>query len=113
MTEALGTDLAFMNRGGIRDTLPEGTILARHVWNMMPFDNRIVIGRFHGSELPPSITAGRSIDPNREYTLAVSDFVGTNQRTELGTTGLVFPQHLDLLHRDLVIDWIRAKKVLE
>ncbi len=113
MTEELGTDLAFMNRGGIRDTLLEGTILARHVWNIMPFDNRIVIGRFRGSELPSSITAGRSIDPNREYTLAVSDFIGTNQRTELGTTGLVFPQHLDRLHRDLLIDWIRTKKVLE
>ena len=58
MREELGTDLAFWNLGGIRDTLPAGTILARHVWNILPFDNRFVIGRFRGRELPPWITAG-------------------------------------------------------
>ena len=70
IAEELGTDLAFCNLGGVRDTLPKGTILARHVWNIMPFDNRLMIGRFKGSQLPPSITFGRSIDPDQEYTLA-------------------------------------------
>ena len=113
MTEELGTDLAFVNMGGIRDTLPAGTILARHVWNIMPFDNLLVVGRFRGNELPASITDGKAIDPNREYTLAVSDFVATNQQAELGMSGLRFPQEINLLHRDLLINWIRKKKVLE
>ena len=113
MREELGTDLAFWNLGGIRDTLPPGTILARHVWNILPFDNRFVIGRFLGSELPPWITAGRSIDPTREYTLAVSDFVATNQRAEMGATGLQFPQQTNRIDRDVLIDWIKKKKVLE
>jgi 2',3'-cyclic-nucleotide 2'-phosphodiesterase (5'-nucleotidase family) len=113
MAEELGTDLAFWNLGGIRDTLPAGTILARQVWNILPFDNRFVIGTFQGSQLPASITAGRSLDPNREYTLAVSDFVAINQQAEMGAAGLEFPQPTNRVDRDLVIDWIRKRKVLE
>jgi 5'-nucleotidase / UDP-sugar diphosphatase len=113
MREELGTDLAFWNLGGIRDTLPPRTILARHVWNILPFDNRFVIGRFRGRELPAVVTAGRAIDPNREYTLAVSDFVATNQRAEMGTAGLEFPQQTNRVDRDVVMEWIKKKKVLE
>jgi 2',3'-cyclic-nucleotide 2'-phosphodiesterase (5'-nucleotidase family) len=113
MAEELGTDLAFWNIGGIRDTLPAGTIMARSIWNILPFDNRFMIGRFRGSQLPPSITAGREIDPDREYTLAVSDFVATNQRAEMGAAGLEFPQQTNRVDRDVIMDWIRKKKVLE
>ena len=113
MAEELGTDLAFWNLGGVRDTLPAGTILARQVWNIMPFDNRLLIGRFKGSQLPSSVTLGRSIDPDREYTLAVSDFVATNQQAEMGVSGLQFPEQTNRVDRDVVMDWIRKKKVLE
>ncbi len=111
--EELGTDLAFVNLGGIRDSLPAGTILARHIWNIMPFDNRLVVGRFRGSELPLAVTLGVPIDPNRQYTLAVSDFVATNQRAELGASGLRFPRRINRLHRDVLIDWVRKRRALE
>lgn len=113
MAEELGTDLAFWNLGGVRDILPKGTILARHIWNIMPFDNRLLIGRFKGSQLPSSITSGRAIDPDREYTLAVSDFVATNQQAEMGASGLQFLQQTNRVDRDVLMDWIRKKKVLE
>ena len=113
MAEEMGTDLAFIQVGGIRDSLPQGTILARHVWNIIPFDNKMVAGTFQGRELPPAVTSGRSLDPNREYTLAVSDFVASAQRAELGVTGLKFSRRTNRLQRDLLIDWIKKKKVLE
>ena len=113
MAEEMGTDLAFIQVGGIRDSLPQGTILARHVWNIIPFDNKMVAGTFQGRELPLAVTSGRSIDPNREYTLAVSDFVAAAQRAELGVTGLKFSKRTNRLQRDLLIDWIKKKKVLE
>ena len=56
MLEAMKADLAFMNEGGVRDFLPQGRLLARHVWNIMPFDNKLVMGRFAGSQLPPAVT---------------------------------------------------------
>jgi 2',3'-cyclic-nucleotide 2'-phosphodiesterase (5'-nucleotidase family) len=110
--EELGVDLAFVNRGGVRDVIPQGPLLARHIWNVMPFDNRMLTGRFLGSQLPAALREGRVIDPAREYTFAVPDFVALNQSSNLGASGLEFRQSGPLL-RDLLIDWVKKKKVLE
>ena len=112
IVEELGVDLAFVNRGGVRDVIPQGQLLARHIWNVMPFDNRMVTGRFPGSQLPAAAREGRAIDPAREYTFAVPDFVAFNQSSNFGVNGLEFPQAGPLL-RDLLIDWVKKKKVLE
>ncbi|HWQ55568.1 MAG TPA: bifunctional UDP-sugar hydrolase/5'-nucleotidase [Bryobacteraceae bacterium] len=114
MCERTGADFAFMNAGGVRDVLPRGRVMARHVWNIMPFDNKVVIGKFKGSRLPETVTAGKTVDPDREYVLATSDFSAANQssRTELRTTGLVFSQTGPLL-RDVLLDWVKAKKTLD
>src|ERR1019366_86578 len=37
MAEQTGADIAWVNTGNIRDTLPMGRILSRHVWNILPF----------------------------------------------------------------------------
>ena len=44
-------DFAFTNRGGVRDILPKGELLARHVWNVMPFDNQVVTLEVPGDQL--------------------------------------------------------------
>lgn len=114
MRELTGADFAFVNSGGVRDVLPAGQLLVRHIWNVMPFDNVVVFGKFKGSNLPAVITTGREIDPDREYTLAVTDFTAANQsaRSQLQSTGLLFPGEGPLL-RDLLIDWFRKKKTIE
>jgi hypothetical protein len=80
----------------------------------MPFDNRVVTGTFKGRDLPPVVLNGRKVDPNRSYTLAVSDFTAANQgsKDQLGVTGLKFPGDAGLL-RDVLIDWFRKKKVIQ
>ncbi|MBI3697705.1 MAG: bifunctional metallophosphatase/5'-nucleotidase, partial [Acidobacteria bacterium] len=113
MADETGADFAFMNKGGVRDFIPQGPLLARHIWNIMPFDNRVLVGRFKGSQLPRAVTDGRPVDPDREYTLAVNDFTAANQSTEMGSNGLVFPSTPGPLQRDLLIDWIKKKKVLQ
>ena len=70
MAEETGSDLAWVNLGNVRDVIPTGTILARTIWNILPFDNAIVVGKFKGNQLPPQALEGHSIDPDREYTLA-------------------------------------------
>jgi 2',3'-cyclic-nucleotide 2'-phosphodiesterase (5'-nucleotidase family) len=113
VAEETGSDLVFINEGNVRDVFPKGQLLARHVWNIFPFENHIVIGKFKGSELPKVMIDRGGIDPNREYTFAVTDYTVQNQflPDELGTTGMVFPK-VDRLERDVIIDWIRKKKVL-
>jgi 5'-nucleotidase / UDP-sugar diphosphatase len=114
MIEETGTDLAFVNKGNVRDVLPAGTILARQIWNMLPFDNRMVIGKFKGSQLPKTVTEGHEIDPNREYTLVTTDFSAANQASEgeLNSHGLEFPKTVGQ-QRDAMIDWIKKKKIVE
>jgi 2',3'-cyclic-nucleotide 2'-phosphodiesterase (5'-nucleotidase family) len=114
MREQTGADFAFMNMGGVRDTLPKGQILVRKIWDIMPFDNRVVFGKFKGRDLPAVVLGDRKVEPNREYTLAVTNFTAENQSSNenLRSKGLVFPGDGGLL-RDLLVDWFRKKKVVE
>ncbi len=114
MMDVTGADFAFMNSGGVRDSLPKGQLLLRHVWNIMPFDNLVVYGTFKGRDLPAVVTAGHVIDPDKDYKLAVSDFTAANQDTQenLRTKGLEFPSEAGLL-RDALADLIRKRKVIE
>jgi 5'-nucleotidase / UDP-sugar diphosphatase len=114
LRDETGADFALMNLGGVRDILPKGALKERQIWDIMPFDNRVVVGKFKGRDLPPVVVGDRKVDPNREYTLAVSDYTAANQETaeNLRTHGLAFPQDVGLM-RDLLIDWFRKKKVIE
>ena len=113
MAEQTGADIGYINTGDVRDTLPQGKLLARSVWNVLPFDNHILIGTFMGSELPPAITGEFPVLRDRVYKVAVTDFTAANQAApgELGTTGMKFPVK-GPLQRDAVLEWIRKKKVL-
>ena len=101
MREAAGADLAFMNYDGVRDTLPKGPLKLRHAWNIMPFDNRVVYGKFKGRDLPKQATEGKTIDPDKNYTLAVSDFSAATTFKDLA-----FPNEAGLL-RDVLIEHIK------
>jgi 2',3'-cyclic-nucleotide 2'-phosphodiesterase (5'-nucleotidase family) len=113
LRDETGADFSWMNQGGVRDTLPEGQLLVRHIWDIMPFDNVVLTGTFKGRDLPAVVLGDRKVDPDREYTLAVSDYTAENQGTaeNLRTTGLKFPNDVGLM-RDLLLDWFRKKKVI-
>jgi 2',3'-cyclic-nucleotide 2'-phosphodiesterase (5'-nucleotidase family) len=113
MAEEAGADIAWVNGGNIRDALPKGQVLIRHVWNILPFDNYIVMGKFKGSDLPRTITDRYPVDPDREYTVATTDFTATNQSAsdQLNSAQLRFPR-TGPLQRDAVIEWIKKRKVV-
>jgi 2',3'-cyclic-nucleotide 2'-phosphodiesterase (5'-nucleotidase family) len=114
MRDQTGANFAFMNLGGVRDLVPKGQLKVRNIWDIMPFDNMVVVGTFKGRELPKVVVGDRQVDPDREYTLAVSDFTAANQAgaDSLRATGLTFPNQVGLL-RDLLVDWFRKKAVIE
>jgi 5'-nucleotidase / UDP-sugar diphosphatase len=114
MREETGADFAWINSGGVRDGLPQGQLLVRHIWDIMPFDNRIVFGKVKGRDLPAVVVGNRAVEPDRLYTLAVTDFTAANQSapSELQSKGLVFTGDGGLL-RDVLVDWFRKKKVIE
>jgi 5'-nucleotidase/UDP-sugar diphosphatase len=51
MMERTGADLALVNGGGVRDSLPEGAITYRDLLKVQPFGNPITTVRLKGSEL--------------------------------------------------------------
>jgi 2',3'-cyclic-nucleotide 2'-phosphodiesterase (5'-nucleotidase family) len=115
MAEESGADIAWINSANVRGFLPEGQILARHIWDLLPFDNYILVGSFRGDEMPANVKKEfPDLQPDRVYKLATTDFTVANQaaREQLGTTGLKFPMK-GPLQRDALIDWITKKKVVE
>jgi 2',3'-cyclic-nucleotide 2'-phosphodiesterase (5'-nucleotidase family) len=109
MREATGADLAYMNRGGVRDNLPDGEILIRHIWNIEPFGNLIEYGPVLGKDIPEEAREGRQIDPNRQYVFATNDFIAQQWREK----GWVDLKSEGPLVRDAMIEWVRKKKVIE
>ncbi|HEX5103233.1 MAG TPA: bifunctional UDP-sugar hydrolase/5'-nucleotidase [Pirellulaceae bacterium] len=114
MCEEMGADFSHMNRGGVRDKLPKGTIRERELWNIMPFDNTMMLARVKGRLLSDALRAGRTVEPQREYVVALADYSVENeaQRKELGIEGWTF-ERTDKQLRQLLIDWVKKKKVLE
>ncbi len=105
--ETTGADLAYMNRGGVRDSLRRGTIRARHVWNVLPFDNELVEAEVRGRDLPEEFTRGRSVDPNQTYRFVTNDYVSGQWRR----SGIEFrPTGRDL--RETFLDWVASKERL-
>jgi 2',3'-cyclic-nucleotide 2'-phosphodiesterase (5'-nucleotidase family) len=114
MMDATGADFAFMNAGGVRDSIPAGALLERHIWNVMPFDNLVVTAKVKGRDLPRVLAKGRAVEPDRRYTIATSDFTAANQGapSHLGVTGLEFTKDGPLL-RDVIIGHVRQRRTLE
>lgn len=114
MREEMSADFSYMNRGGVRDKLPKGVIRERELWNIMPFDNFMVLGRMKGRQINEVLRGGRTVEPEREYVVTLGDYSVENeaQRRELGIAGVTF-QKTERTLRQVLIDWVRKKKVLE
>ena len=119
MRDSTDAELAHMNEGGIRDIIPKGELLARHVWNVMPFDNVVLTTEITGRQLvelhdgvlrSEPIEGYESLDPDRTYRLATHDFTSA-QWTDRGVnlewtdTGVML--------RDMIIDWVAARESIQ
>lgn len=63
MMERTGADLAIMNAGGVRDSLPEGRITYRDVLKVQPFGNQVALVRLSGAELLKYLEAVAKMTP--------------------------------------------------
>jgi 5'-nucleotidase / UDP-sugar diphosphatase len=119
LIDRLEADAAFIEGGSVRDDLPEGVLLARHIWNMSPFQDPAVTVTVSGRELAelfpndekPLLARGAAtIDAAKTYRLSTSRY------TALGwveVQGRAFPMtSAGVTVRDVVIDWIKQRKVI-
>ena len=112
--EEMHADFTVMNAGGVRDRLVKGPIMERQIWNIIPFDNVMMTATLRGSEIPEVIRKGRTVEPDKEYLLAMSDFLATNPVSiqQLGLQSVKF-RDTDLFLRDELLNWVKKKKILE
>lgn len=125
----LGGDVAIMNRGGVRQTIPAGAITDGTIYGVLPFDNRIMKMSIPGDVLekhmnmPVAIVAGAKkdasgkwivgkapLDPKKVYKVLATDFM------YMGGDGATFQaadpkaEATGVLWRDPVIRWIQKQK---
>jgi 2',3'-cyclic-nucleotide 2'-phosphodiesterase (5'-nucleotidase family) len=117
--ERFGVDVAFTNRGGIRQGLPAGPIRLAHVTSVMPFENDLVLFEIGGDVLARALQrpsaiyvlaeGGARIDPARRYRAVTTDFLF------YGGDGYDLEAHASATTptgigwRDPVIEWTRAR----
>lgn len=132
-------DMAVVNMGGMRCEWPAGPVTRQSVFELMPFDNRLVVLTMRGNDildlcqsfadtggqgvaglrmkavdgkLAEVKIGGEFIDPYGLYTVATSDYLmgGTDHMEAL--TRYIDCWKSDLLIRDLYLDAVRTQDTI-
>ncbi len=123
-------------KGGLRNILPKGDIRLTNVFELMPFENELVVLKLNGTDTQSFLTAiaasggqpeaglkmqiinkkpenvliaGKPFDPNKSYTILTSDYVADGGDH---INGLQNPQEkkvLGLKIRDALINYIKTQ----
>ncbi|MGZ5242606.1 MAG: 5'-nucleotidase C-terminal domain-containing protein [Bacteroidia bacterium] len=136
-----GAQMAFFNNGGFRNSLPQGNITVQHVYELMPFDNELVILEMPGRQVnelmkyiaqsggipvagikmkiknnfPQDIYIGKEkFDSTKTYKVITSDYLAN------GGDKFFFLQHesvkrinLDIKLRDFLLQYIPEKAKIQ
>jgi 2',3'-cyclic-nucleotide 2'-phosphodiesterase (5'-nucleotidase family) len=88
----LTTDCSIMNNGGLRNSLPKGNITVENVYELMPFDNEIVIVEIKGEDVEPLLPmiADRGGVPVSGMTMVIEKINGKNFPKEVKIKGEKF-----------------------
>ncbi|MEX0680914.1 MAG: 5'-nucleotidase [Balneolales bacterium] len=131
--------ISIMNNGSLRVALPEGAITMGHIYELMPFDNYIVVLKFSGEQIlqivdelagvngePVSgirfrIVDGSardvlvdymSVNPDQYYWIATNNWIADGGGTFATMWEPVERHNLDVLVRDAIIDYLRSRQVI-
>jgi 5'-nucleotidase/UDP-sugar diphosphatase len=74
-TRNMGVDFAIQNGGGIRDDLPEGRITMKSIYEVLPFDNSVVVLTLNGSDVESLFDYIATISPGEGAFPQVSEGV--------------------------------------
>jgi len=127
-------DAALINIGGIRTTIGKGDILLKNVFEVMPFENEVIIVKFKGSDLQglfdyyaktqvnnpvshlyietnngqltKTLINGKAVNANQDYYIATSDYLALGgDNMKFFSKGEAIPTGIKL--RDLFIDYFK------
>lgn len=127
-------DAALINIGGIRTTIGKGDILLKSVFEVMPFENEVIIVKMKGSDLQglfdyyaehqvnnpvshlyietnngqltKTLINGKTVNPEQDYYIATSDYLALGgDNMKFFSKGEMIPTGMKL--RDLFIDYFK------
>lgn len=127
-------DAALINIGGIRTTIGKGDITLKNLFEVMPFENELIIVKMKGADLPglfeyyaktqvnnpvshlyietkngqlnKSLVNGKEVDPNKDYYIATSDYLALGgDNMKFFSKGEAISTGIKL--RDLYIDYFK------
>lgn len=130
-------DCSHLNFGGIRNNLPQGDITTGSIFEVMPFDNQLVVLTVTGEMLQQMLnhfangnklvvgglraklrdgkaqsvtfTNGRTLQPSETYTIVTSDYVADGGDNAGFLKNPVKRESLNYLMRDALIDYFRQQ----
>ena len=130
-------DCSHLNFGGIRNNLPDGNITTGSIFEVMPFDNQLVVLTLKGDMLQQlldhfsngnklvvgglrvkihdgkaqsvTFTNGRTLQPAETYTVAISDYIADGGDNAVFLKNAVKRETLNYLIRDALIDYFRQQ----
>ncbi|MBC8151340.1 MAG: 5'-nucleotidase C-terminal domain-containing protein [Bacteroidetes bacterium] len=130
-------DVSHLNFGGVRNGLPKGDITVGNVFEVMPFDNQLVVLTLTGDQLMrflnhfagdeallvsgiavklrenkiQSVTfaSGRTLQPAETYAVALSDYIANGGGGASFLKEATKREDLDYLIRDALIDYFRKQ----
>lgn len=124
-------DVVICNRGGMRATLPEGEIRVRNIFEVMPFDNELVMLTITGKKLLEGLNTiiekyhpflglqlkikdnvvlealinNETIDPAKTYNVITSDYVANGGDNFTFLQNSIETKRCDLKIRDAIINY--------
>ncbi len=130
-------DMSHLNYGGIRNNLPEGNITTGSIFEVMPFDNQLVVLTLRGDMLQQLLDHfangdklvvggirakvhnghahdvvfgnGRTLQPAELYTVAMSDYIADGGDNAGFLKNAVKRETLTYLIRDALLDYFRQQ----
>lgn len=130
-------DCSHLNYYGIRASLPKGNITTGSIFEVMPFDNKLVIITLTGTMLQQLLnhfakgnelimgglrtkihdgqahdiqfTNGRTLQPADTYTIVLSDYVANEENNAVFLQNPVKRENTNYLVRDALIDYFRRQ----
>ena len=130
-------DCSHLNFGGIRSNLPDGNITIGSIFEVMPFDNQLIIltvkgdmlqqllnhfargsglvvgglrAKIHDKQIQSvTFTNGRTFQPNETYTVVLSDYVANGGDNADFLKNALKSENINYLMRDALIDYFRQQ----
>lgn len=130
--DTLETDVALINKGGVRQDLPPGKITKASVYSVLPFENSLMVVKLPGEALIKALgndvaryagvtksgssfkdAKGKAIDPKGTYTVATVEYL------YFGGDGFELEQHdplpteTGMVWQTALIDWTKKQATSE